>query len=388
VNDLLKHATTSEAAIIRGVIRHGSLRKAARALGLARGSVSNAIARARRRAAKVDPTTHINEAPPGYRLKGVSSLRKVIDPETGKEILQWSKTERGRVDPAELLEDFRVALAQGFPKTRPTRAPAVTDADLCAVYPWGDPHFGMLAWGEESGQDYDLAIAEKHHCAAIDALVDRAPAAETAVFINVGDASHADSGAATTTAGTRVDVDSRYPKVQRAIIRTWVYAIKRMLTKHKTVYVFNAIGNHDTNTSSYISLCLEAYFHSEPRVVVDPGVSKYQYLEFGRNLIGITHGDGAKPQDLGGVLLANKREAFARCRWVYWYTGHEHHERTKEYPGYLVFTFRTVAPKDGWHAGKGYGSEQSMTMHVLHRTRGKIETRELGIEEIRELAAC
>lgn len=378
---LLKYATPTETAVLQAIAEHGSERKAAKALDMSKGGVSAAVARARRRAAKHDPKEHTHAAPVGYHLRGASTLLDA----GGRVVQQWVKTATNGPDPAALLEDFKAAVSDIRP-SRPVRGPAVADADLCAVYPWGDPHFGMLAWGEESGQDYDLAIAEKHHRAAIDVLVERAPPAETAVFINVGDASHADSGAATTTAGTRVDVDSRYPKVQRAIIRTWVYAIKRMLGKHRTVYVFNAIGNHDTNTSAYISLCLEAYFHDEPRVIVDPGVAKYQYLEFGRNLIGVTHGDGAPPKELGGVLLANKKDALARCRWVYFYTGHEHHERTKEFPGYLVFTFRTIAPKDGWHAGKGYGSEQSMTMHVLHRTRGKIETREIGIEEIRELA--
>lgn len=375
---ILKHATKAERRVLNALAKHGSERKAAKALGIGHGTVSAAVRRARRRAALRDPGTHGTKAPEGFRIP-----KSTVHIKDGEVVQQWIRYGDSGDDPGAVLEAFRAALADDFPRYVPILGDVITDADLMCVYPWGDPHFGMLAWAPEAGDDYDLEIAERHHCAAIDSLVERAPRADVAVFANVGDASHADSGSGMTTAGTRVDVDSRYPKVQRVIIRTWVYAIKRMLTKHRKVYVYNAIGNHDTNTSTWISLCLEAYFHDEPRVIIDPGVTKFQHHEFGKCFIGITHGDTCAPKDLGGVMLVKWPDALARTTFRYWITGHIHHETKKEFPGYIVESYRTVAPKDSWHAGKGYMSGQSMVMDVLHKERGRIERHEIGIEEIK-----
>ncbi len=374
-----KYATDTERRYLDAVTKHGSHTKAAKALGVARSTIDRALERLEKRTATLDPKVHGVTAPTGYHIPNSTVHLKY-----GEVAQQWVRYRQDGVDPEAILAAFREAVADDFPKSKPVRAPGVLNKDLCAVYPWGDPHFGMLAWAPETGADYDLEIAEKHHCAAVDILVEAAPPAETAVFINVGDASHADSANATTTAGTRVDVDSRWPKVQRAIIRTWVYAIRRMLTKHHTVYVFNAKGNHDGNTSAYISICLEAYFHDEPRVVIDPGVCKYQHFEFGKCFLGITHLDTGKPEGLGGVMLVRWPDVMARTVYRYWITGHIHHERRKEYPGYIVESVRTLAPKDNWHAEQGYMSGQSMFRDTLHRTRGRIGRHEVSIEEIRE----
>ena len=50
--------------------------------------------------------------------------------------------------------------------------------------------------------------------------------------------------------------------------------------------------------------------------------------------------------------------------------GHIHHlSRDKECAGCVVETFRTLAPKDAWHAGQGYRAGRDMyaiTHHVSH----------------------
>ncbi|WP_246191686.1 hypothetical protein [Brucella intermedia] len=68
----------------------------------------------------------------------------------------------------------------------------------------------MLAWREETGDDYDLRIAEQLLLDWFAAAVAAAPQAHTAVSAQLGDAMHHDSLESVTPAHTDVlDADSR-----------------------------------------------------------------------------------------------------------------------------------------------------------------------------------
>jgi hypothetical protein len=89
-----------------------------------------------------------------------------------------------------------------------------TSKDIRVSFLLGDPHLGMLSWHLETGEDFDLKIAEAHMNTAIDLLVQRSPDAESCVVANLGDFFHAnDDTAATPRGGNRLDVDSRFAHV-------------------------------------------------------------------------------------------------------------------------------------------------------------------------------
>ena len=105
-------------------------------------------------------------------------------------------------------------------------------------------------------------------------------------------------------------------------------------------------------------------------------------MEFGRNMIGVTHGHNTKPAALPGIMATDHPEAWGRTSHRYWYTGHIHHQTVYEFPGCTVETFRTLAARDAWHHAKGYRSGRSMVCDVLHRERGRIMRHEVGVEEL------
>jgi hypothetical protein len=186
-------------------------------------------------------------------------------------------------------------------------APKDSNADLLSVYPMGDPHFGMYAWAEETGDDFDTDIAEKVTCAAIDRLIDSAPPSETAIILPLGDLIHADSSTnRTPNSGATLDVDTRWARVMQIALRALIYAIKKALAKHKKVLVRIVKGNHDPHASLAIALALDAYFHGEPRIKVDLSPAAHWYYKFGRVLIGSTHGDTTKEKDLLGVMASDR----------------------------------------------------------------------------------
>src|SRR3546814_18785286 len=66
----------------------------------------------------------------------------------------------------------------------PIPAPEFHDERLLTVLPLGDPHFGMRAWAAETGENFDLATAERLTFAAVDRISARTPSSHTALLLN------------------------------------------------------------------------------------------------------------------------------------------------------------------------------------------------------------
>lgn len=253
------------------------------------------------------------------------------------------------------------------------KPPRFCNGDLLAVYPMGDPHFGMYAWAAEAGDDFDLGIAKKITYAAIDSLVASAPPAREALIIELGDFFHADSPANRTEAsGHALDVDTRWARVMQIGLDAMVYVIRATLTKHERVTVRIVQGNHDPQSSFALALALGAYFHNEPRVTVDRSPAPFWFYRFGKVLIGATHGHTTKPTNLPQIMATDRAKDWGETDFRYWYHGHFHHKRvSQEHPGCVVEGVRTLAAKDAWHAGAGYRSGRDMQCIIHHKKFGE-----------------
>jgi hypothetical protein len=231
----------------------------------------------------------------------------------------------------------------------------------------------MYAWAKETGEDFDLELAERLTLEAVDSLVSAAPPAATAILLLLGDVFHADDQSNRTPGHkNQLDVDSRYPKVIQVGIKTFRHAILRALEKHDKVIVREEPGNHDPHAKWALLYTLAAYFENNPRVVVDLSPAKFWYYRFHKVLIGSTHGDTIKPDQLPGLMAADRAEDWGTTKHRYWYSGHIHNTQVKEYPGVVWEAFRTLAAKDAWTAGQGYRAGRDMRCIVHHKDHGKI----------------
>jgi hypothetical protein len=271
------------------------------------------------------------------------------------------------------LEQWAAELCESVePSAHRIKPPTFSNNDLLAVYPMGDPHFGMYAWGLESGEDFDLKIAEKVTYQAIDRLVADAPAAREAIILELGDFFHSDNNSARTEAsGHALDVDTRWARVMQIGLRAMVYVIKATLRKHQRVTVRIVQGNHDPHSSVFLATALDAYFRKEKRVRVDLSPAPFWFYRFGKVLIGATHGHTCKPQALPGIMATDRPEDWGATEFRVFHRGHVHHDDEKEYPGCKVQSHETLAAKDAWHAGAGYRSGRSMKCMVYHRKYGE-----------------
>lgn len=318
--------------------------------------------------------------PPRHRIKGISSYVDADGVVKG----QWIKTSAQDSEVEYLARLTAETLAAIQPRTWSVPAPSHHDSESLAVYPLGDPHIGLLAWAPETGADWNLQLAEELMVGAVRALVLRGPRTTKALIVNLGDFFHYDNAASRTTRGEHsLDVDSRAPKVLAVGLRIMVALIDAALEHHAEVTVDCRIGNHDAHTSLMLSLALAAHYRSEPRVTVPPTTTHRAYYEHGAVLLGTTHGDTARGEQLASIMAAEQPEAWGRTRHRYWLCGHVHHLRRQEYRGVIVESFRTMAGRDSWHASQGYVSGRDMHRIVYHRDHGEASREVVNVGALR-----
>lgn len=290
--------------------------------------------------------------------------------------LQWVKAKLSKTAELEALREAIEEIADEYKGVaKPVKPPQRNTSELLVAYPLGDPHVGMYAYGLETGsEDFDSDIARRDLLAATSRLVHIAPESERAVIVNLGDFFHADNNQnRTMRSGHALDVDTRWSRVLKVGCQIMIDLIGLALHKHKKVEVINAIGNHDDHSAVMLSAFLEAFFHNEPRVYVYPSVSKFHYVEHGRTLLGVTHGDTTRLPTLGGVMASDKPEAWGRTEHRYWLTGHIHNSSKLELPGCTVESFRTLAARDAWASAAGYRSGRDMYAIVYSKEFGEVE---------------
>lgn len=326
----------------------------------------------------------VHPVAPGYAVKGTSTLYG----DDGSVRAQWVKTTADQQAQQEAIETALAALVADLPRVAPRKASGVWSTDLLTAYPIGDPHIGMYSWAAETGEDWDLELARKVHCSAMDALVQAAPATEQAIIVNLGDALHYDSmEAKTPRSGHMLDADGRYAKVIDVAVMTIRQCIESALAKHKFVHVVNVRGNHDETGAMWLARLLAIAYEREPRVTVDVTPSVFNYYRWGKVLIGMHHGHSCKPDKLPGVMAADRASDWGECSWRYWWQGHIHHESKKEYPGVSVESFNTLAAKDAYANDGGWRSGRTMQAIVLHREHGEVARSRVNSAMFEERAA-
>jgi UDP-2,3-diacylglucosamine pyrophosphatase LpxH len=379
-NELRTWATVRELEYIEAIEKQGTMAKASKALGLNKGRISDAMMSLKRRAALMGHSPKhgmTKTVPDGFIVKGVSSLYD----RDGKLSSQWVKSTVDQARQAELMKAAVAALSEEVRALAPiTQAPHKTESDLLTVYPLGDPHVGLRAWGKECGDDFDLKIAEQLTLAAVDRLVQASPASEQAIILPLGDVFHANDQTNQTPAHRhQLDVDSRHVHVLQIGIKTFRHAVIRALEKHAKVTVRFVTGNHDPESVWALAFTIAAYFETDTRVSVDLSPAAHWYFRFGKVLLGATHGDKSRAEQLPGVMACDKAEDWGLTKHRHWLCGHVHHSSVKEFPGVTVETFRTLAAADAYAAGHGYRAGRDMRALVFHREHGEIERHRVDV---------
>jgi hypothetical protein len=291
----------------------------------------------------------------------------------GKLERYWAKTKE-TPDPLAVVEAIKAAFVDYIPSSLKVHAtPIEPDADKLLVVPLGDLHIGMFSWGQESGVNWDLKIAERVIGDAIVDVVDQSPECEEGILLIGGDTLHADnSHNVTARSNNPLDVDGRWAKVLGVAVRMMVAAAERMKRRVRRLIIRVLPGNHDEHSAVAIAYYLLAHFRDDPAVEVDIDPSLFFYKEWGVTMIASTHGHMAKPADMPLIMASRKPEMWGRTRFRYAHTFHIHHKSVAKEQGVITETHQTPIPADGWHFGSGFVSGRSVKSIIYSRRRGEI----------------
>ena len=371
---LLKYATARQAEYINAVNSTGSERAGAKQLGIARQTIQNQIQRLKEKAARegYTPGRFCHEGvEPGFTTKRISTHINAAGEQSG-----WHIQEPSKVEQAEALRGFLEGLLQDVIPAPATPLHTLSDGrehitELMTGIFIGDAHIGMRAYSKETrGRDFDTDIATAQLREAADYLVDKAEATEYGVLFEVGDFTHQDNHNDTTTAGTRLDSDTRYSRVMMEAALTMRYFIDKMLSKFQKVIVIIARGNHNDNSAVAIRGMLHFYYSHDDRVIVIDNQSYYQYFEFGKWLFSVHHGHKQKPEELVATMARDMAAAWGRTLYRMIVTGHYHRKSVTPLKGAEHRVFGALTPPDSWHSSMGYGGHGEMEMITFKKEGG------------------
>lgn len=308
--------------------------------------------------------------PDGHLVKGVSAL---VDSD-GNVVQQWVKTRKDAATVEDIATAVREALS-GFSAPPRELLPHTMEGDqsIANVFPIADAHMGLLAWGDETGSgSYDLKIAQETIGRDFARLAANTPPANTAVILGLGDNSHTDGYKnVTPQSGHSLDADGRYPRILRATIDMFMCAVESALPTHDNVIVRVLPGNHDPQTAIGVTIALAIAYANHPRVSVDEDPGVFWWWEWGKCLVGASHGDKAKMADMPMMMAARNPEAWGRTKFRHVFTGHIHHQTSIEVGGVIVESCRAVTAPDAYNAAR-FSNGRSLRSITFHKDYGEI----------------
>ena len=283
--------------------------------------------------------------------------------------VRWEAPKPLPEDVAEKIRD----VFEGMTVAPNVDPPGKIMAGLCTVYPVMDLHYGMHAWGEETGgSDYSLKEADRDVAYAFSKVMALTPDSDMAVLLLPGDTLHADDTRAETPQSKhKLDVDGRHWRVLSNGIELIDRMIQYLLAKHARVRVRVMRGNHDEHSHLVLSFAIAERYREHSRVEIERTPRDLFMLQWGRSAIFAHHGDKGKPQELA-LYLSDVCDFWSATRHRYALTGHIHHDSAKDVGPLRWESLRAFCPPDAYAASMGYGGRRALQSLTFDKRDGLV----------------
>jgi len=275
------------------------------------------------------------------------------------------------------IQDLKDELIKGLDKHAPKyptlKRKKITDNHLLVLDP-ADIHIGKLASDSETKDPYNNNIAVKRVNEGVDHILQRVQGfnIDKIVLIIGNDILHTDTTKRTTTSGTPQDTDGQWFDNFLIAKNLYVNIIEKLVTIADVHVVHNA-SNHDYMAGWYLAQTVEAWFKHAKNVSFDTSIAHRKAFVYHDNLIGSTHGDGAKNADLPLLMAQEFKKEWSNTKHRYIYTHHVHHKTSKDYIGITVESSRSASGTDSWHHRNGYQhASKAIEAYLHHPTFGQI----------------
>jgi hypothetical protein len=282
---------------------------------------------------------------------------------------------RANLAVADLKQDARRFMPR-YPRLKYPRRPE----GLLYEVEMPDLQLGRLVLAEEAGEatDPDSTLRDAETAVA-DLLAHIREREVTRILFPIGnDFFDSDNAEGETAHGTPQRDDVRWQRTFSLAKRTVVRLIDRM-AQIAPVDVLVVPGNHDRANVWYFGDTLESWYARCPNVTVDNRPISRKYYQFGKCLIGFSHGYDEKLELLAGLMPGEQPLKWADTWFHEYHLGHLHHKvdlelRTKELPnGVVVRRLRSLARPSVWEHDKGFvGTLKAVEGFLWHPRRGVI----------------
>jgi hypothetical protein len=255
-----------------------------------------------------------------------------------------------------------------------------------------DVHLGSLSWAAETGKDYDVDISKNRYEAILRELLALAGGVcsrPEQICLPIGnDFLHIDTERGSTTGDTLVDTDTRATRVFEIGKEVLIHAIDSLLPRTGRVIVPVVPGNHDQFSMNHLGQTIAAWYRNAGgRVQVDFRPPLRKYVQWGRCLLGFTHGSEEKRARLPMLMAAEQAEMWAKTKHRAWRVGHLHHRAQYLVPtgetidGVYVRQSMALADRDAWHTRKGFiGTPVGASATLWDKEKGAVVEFTVAVE--------
>lgn len=237
-----------------------------------------------------------------------------------------------------------------------------------------DIHVGKLASAFETGEDYNMEIAVQRVREGITGILDKCHGfdLEKIILVIGNDILHIDTPKRQTTSGTFQDTDGMWYESFMKAKALYVEIIERLIVISDVHVMYNP-SNHDYTNGFFLADVIQSWFRKSKNVTFDCSITHRKYYKYGKNLIGTTHGDGARVANLPLLMAVEAKNMWSKCNHRYVYTHHVHHKNAKDYTGVTVESLRSPSSADSWHHRNGYQhNPKAIEGFVHHPEHGQI----------------
>jgi hypothetical protein len=240
------------------------------------------------------------------------------------------------------------------------------ESHLLVISP-ADLHIGKLSESFETGEDYNNQIAVQRAKEGVEGIIQKAKGykIDKILFIGGNDILHIDTPKRTTTSGTPQDTDGMWYSNFLIAKQLYVELLNRLLEVADVHFVYNP-SNHDYVNGFFLADVIQTYFRNVDNITFDCSISHRKYFRYYENLIGSTHGDGGKNEQLPLTMAHEAKEDWGITLHKYIYTHHVHHKSSKDYMGVTVESLRSPSATDSWHHRNQYQHSPKAVEGFIH----------------------
>jgi len=301
------------------------------------------------------------ETPEGFEIIKISTSKT-----TGQQWIQYApKKGSSEIDYLKLKDVIIKEMKTHAPKFTKLKRDKLSDEHLLVIDP-ADVHIGKLATSFECGEDYNNQIAVQRVLEGVDGILQKSNGfnIDKILFIGGNDILHIDTPDRKTTSGTAQDTDGMWYNNFLIAKKLYIEVLEKLIGIADVHFTFNP-SNHDYTNGFFLADVIQTYFKDCKNITFDCSIAHRKYYTYHTNLIGTTHGDGAKPQDLP-LLMAQESNEWSATKHRYIYTHHIHHKTSKDFVGVCVESLRSPSGTDSWHHRKGYEHAPKAVEGFLH----------------------